>query len=91
MCLFHNSQILTLNAGTPDWEEVYIGPHTYQVRKIGTSLCMEEERELIDKLIKNGDMFAWDPSNIAGIDTKVGIHHITIHLPLSQGHKGNEN
>lgn len=36
-----------------DLKEVHIGPHAHQVTKIGTSLFEEEERELVDRLIKN--------------------------------------
>lgn len=57
-----------------------MGPFAHQVTKLGTSLAKEGEQELIDQLIKNVDLFAWAPSDMPGIDTKVVNHRLAIHL-----------
>lgn len=62
-----------------DLEEVQIGPHAHQVTKISTSLFVEEEQELVDRLRINVNMFAWPPSDMLGIYTKVVSHRLTIH------------
>lgn len=47
--------------------------------KIGTSVTEKEERELVDQLIKNIYLFAWTPSDMPGINTKMVIHRLVIH------------
>lgn len=64
---------------TEDLKEVQIGPHTNLVMKIGTLLPAEEERELVDQLIKNVNLFARVPSDMSGIDTQVVNHRLAIH------------
>lgn len=64
---------------TEDLKEVQIGLLSFQATKISTSLFEEEERELVDRLIKNINLFPWDPSDMSGIGTKVVIHLLAIH------------
>lgn len=54
-------------------------PFCDQFTKISMPLSKEEKQELLDKLIKNFDLFAWATSDMLGIDTKVVIHHLVIH------------
>lgn len=61
-----------------DLEEVKICPSTHQVTKIGTSFSEEEEHKLVDQLIRNINLFAWDPSDMPKIDTRVICHHLNI-------------
>lgn len=42
-------------------------------------LSIDEERELVDHLIKNVYFFTWVPSSMLGIGTKVVIHRLAIH------------
>lgn len=44
-------------------KEIQIGPHTHQVTKIGTPLSAGEERELVDQLRKNFNLFTWTIRN----------------------------
>lgn len=63
-----------------DLKEVHIGPFGHQLTNISTSLFQEEEHELVDLLIKNIKFFAWAPSDMPRIDTKVVSHRLTIYL-----------
>jgi len=45
---------------------------------IGTSLDHEEEAEFVNLLRKNIDFFAWQPSNMPGIDPNVVCHHLAV-------------
>lgn len=63
---------------TEDLKEVQIGPSDHQVTKIGTPLIEDEKQELVNRYIKNVDLFTLAPSNIHGIDTKVVSHHLAI-------------
>lgn len=70
-----------------DLKDVQIGSHTYQVAKIGIFMYAFEERELVDQLIKNVNLFAWAPYDIPGIGTKVVSHYLVIHpssKPMAQ-------
>lgn len=49
---------------TEDLKDVQIGLFSLQATKISNSLSVEEERELVDRLIKNIDLFTWDPSDM---------------------------
>lgn len=68
---------------TKDLKEVQIIPLVHRVIKIDTLLVEEEERELVDQLSRNVDLFARPPSDMSGINTKVVSHHLAIH-PFSK-------
>lgn len=42
-------------------------------------MSAEEERELVDKLIKNINLFSWDLYDMPRIDTNMVRHHLVIH------------
>jgi hypothetical protein len=63
---------------TEDLKEISIGPETHHTTKIGTSLSPEEETALIDLLRRNLDLFAWNPSEMPGMDPDVACHHLSI-------------
>jgi len=58
--------------------EVAIGPHLHQSTKIGTSLAPSEEKDLIELLRKNLDLFAWAPSDMPDIDPSIACHHLDV-------------
>lgn len=63
------------------------GHFPHQVTKIGTSIFEDGECVLVDLIIRNIDLFSWDPSDMLGIDTRVVFHHISINpsfKPVSQ-------
>lgn len=64
---------------TRDLKEVQIGPYVHQVANISTFLSVEKERELVYQLIKNADLFVWDPSNMPRMYTKVVSHRLSIY------------
>lgn len=49
-----------------DLKEVRIYHSDHQVMKIGTSLSIEEERDLFDQLIRNTNLFSWAPPDMIG-------------------------
>lgn len=64
---------------TEDLKEPRIELLAYQLKKIGTSLTEEEDCEIINRLIKNVNLFSWAPSDMPRINTKVMSHRLTIH------------
>lgn len=62
-----------------DLKNVQIGPHTHQVTKMSTLLSAWEEREPVDQLRRNVNLFAWAPSDMPGIGIKVISHRLAIH------------
>lgn len=62
-----------------DLKEVQIGSFSHKVTKICTSLYEEKGCEIVNQLIKNACLFAWAPSNMPAIDTKLVSHPLTIH------------
>lgn len=61
---------------TEDLKEVWIGPSTHQVTKIGISLNEEEARELVGQLTRNNDLFIWASLDMSKIDTRVTCHFL---------------
>lgn len=50
-------------------------------------MSAEDERELVDRLRRNVDLFSWGPLDMLSIYTKVVSHHLAIHLiikPVAQ-------
>ena len=63
---------------TEDLKEVMIGSQPHQSAKIGTSLTPSEEKDLIQLLKGNLDLFAWAPLDMPGIDPNVACHHLVV-------------
>jgi hypothetical protein len=61
-----------------DLEQVQIGKEPYQVTNIGTALKSEEKRKILEMLKRNIDLFAWQPSDMPGIDESVITHKLSI-------------
>jgi len=59
-------------------KEVMIGSQPHQSTKIGTSLTPSEEKDLIQLLKGNLDLFAWAPSDMPGIDPNVACHDLAV-------------
>lgn len=53
-----------------DLKKVHIDPNTHQLTKIGIFLSADEERGLVNQLIKNIDLFAKAPPDMPGIEPK---------------------
>ncbi|GAU41237.1 hypothetical protein TSUD_280360 [Trifolium subterraneum] len=51
-----------------DLEQVQIGEQPHQTTNVGTSLHPEEKEKIIAILRNNIDLFAWQPSDMPGID-----------------------
>ncbi|GAU20758.1 hypothetical protein TSUD_239520 [Trifolium subterraneum] len=51
-----------------DLKQVQIGEHPHQTTNIGTSLQSEERERIVTLLRNNRDLFAWQPSDMPGID-----------------------
>lgn len=60
-------------------KEVQIGPRAPSSTKIDTSLSTRGERELVDQLQRNVNLFVLTLSNMRGINANVVTHHLTIH------------
>lgn len=65
---------------TKDLKEVKIGPLPHQVTKLGILLSEYEKKDLIILFKRNVDMFAWTPSNMLGMDTRVMCHRLAINV-----------
>ncbi|MCI58246.1 hypothetical protein A2U01_0079500, partial [Trifolium medium] len=52
-------------------EQVQIGEATNQTTNIGTTVPPEERKKIIAILRNNKDLFAWQPSDMPGIDESV--------------------
>ncbi|GAU16859.1 hypothetical protein TSUD_368080 [Trifolium subterraneum] len=61
-----------------DLEQVQIGEQPHQTTNIGTSLHPEEKERIIAILRNNRDLFAWQPSDMPGIDESVITHKLSI-------------
>ncbi|XP_039687900.1 uncharacterized protein [Medicago truncatula] len=61
-----------------DLKDIVIGSDPNRTTKIGASLKEAEERNLIQLLQENFDLFAWSPSDMPGIDIKVACHHLAV-------------
>ncbi|GAU16655.1 hypothetical protein TSUD_326050 [Trifolium subterraneum] len=61
-----------------DLEQVQIGEQPHQTTSIGTSLQPEERERIIIILRNNRDLFAWQPSDMPGIDESVITHKLSI-------------
>lgn len=61
-----------------DLKEFRIYPSPHQVIKISTSLTEEEEHELVNRLIRNVDLFTWTPYYMLEIDTRVLVRCLSI-------------
>ncbi|GAU32582.1 hypothetical protein TSUD_146960 [Trifolium subterraneum] len=61
-----------------DLEQVQIGEHSHQTTNIGTSLQLEEREKIVTLLRNNRDLFAWQPSNMPGIDESIITHKLSI-------------
>lgn len=59
---------------TEDLKEVQIGSLHHQVTKLGASFFKYEEEDLITLLRRNINLFAWAPSDIPDIYTRVTCH-----------------
>ncbi|XP_065004118.1 uncharacterized protein LOC135636357 [Musa acuminata AAA Group] len=46
--------------------------------KIGSGLPEQEQRQLVDLLQANADIFAWTPSDLVGVHPEVALHHLNI-------------
>ncbi|XP_065017249.1 uncharacterized protein LOC135643811 [Musa acuminata AAA Group] len=46
--------------------------------KIGSELPEQERGQLVGLLQKNADIFAWSPSDMAGVDPEVALHHLIL-------------
>ncbi|GAU49430.1 hypothetical protein TSUD_181770 [Trifolium subterraneum] len=66
-----------------DLEHVQIGEQPHQTTSIGTSLQPEERERIITILRSNRDLFAWQPSDMPGIDKSVITHKLSI-LPINK-------
>ncbi|GAU43828.1 hypothetical protein TSUD_399210 [Trifolium subterraneum] len=60
-----------------DLDQVQIGEHSHQTTNIGTSLRPEERERIVTLLRNNRDLFAWQPSNMPGIDESVITHKLS--------------
>ncbi|GAU51914.1 hypothetical protein TSUD_416970, partial [Trifolium subterraneum] len=61
---FHDRRVSPIE----DLEQVQIGEQPHQTTNIGTSLQPEEREKIITILRNNRDLFAWQPSDMPGID-----------------------
>ncbi|GAU30655.1 hypothetical protein TSUD_31270 [Trifolium subterraneum] len=61
-----------------DLEQVQIGEHSHHTTNIGTSLQPEEREKIVTLLRNNRDLFAWQPSDIPGIDESITTHKLSI-------------
>ncbi|GAU44843.1 hypothetical protein TSUD_400440 [Trifolium subterraneum] len=61
-----------------DLEQVQIGEHSHQTTNIGTSLQPKERERIVTLLRSNRDLFAWQPSDMSGIDESVITHKLSI-------------
>jgi hypothetical protein len=61
-----------------DLEQVQIGEQPHQTTNIGTSLQPEERERIITLLHNNKYLFAWQPSDMPGIDESVITHKLSI-------------
>lgn len=52
-------------------KKVRIKSSTHKVIKIGIPITEEEEHKLVNQLIRNVNLFTWDPSDMLRIDTNV--------------------
>ena len=43
---------------------------------VGSTLSEDERKEMVDFLRKNVDVFAWQPSDMPGIDAEVRCHRL---------------
>ncbi|MCI23558.1 hypothetical protein A2U01_0044739, partial [Trifolium medium] len=59
-------------------EKIQIGEATHQTTNIGTALHPEERNKIISILRNNKDLFAWQPSDMPGIDESVITHKLSI-------------
>ncbi|KAK2425775.1 hypothetical protein QL285_024519 [Trifolium repens] len=59
-------------------EEVQIGKEQHQVTSIGTTMDPKEREEVLAILKKNGDLFAWKPEDMPGIDETIITHKLAI-------------
>ncbi|XP_065049834.1 uncharacterized protein LOC135679779 [Musa acuminata AAA Group] len=46
--------------------------------KVGADLPQDEREQLVGLLQENADVFAWSPSDAAGVDPKAAQHHLNI-------------
>jgi hypothetical protein len=70
-----------------DLEQVRIGEKPHQVTNMGTALKPEEKEKILAMLKKNIDFFAWQPSDMPGIDESVITNKLSISpetKPISQ-------
>jgi len=67
---------------TEDLKEISIGPKAHQTTKIRRSLDQVEEAALTNLLRKNLDLFAWQPSEMPGIDPDVACHQLSVNLSV---------
>jgi hypothetical protein len=69
---------------------VQIGEVTHQTTNLGTALQPEERERILATLKKNIDLFAWDPSDMPGIDETIITHKLSISQKQNPSHKGRE-
>ncbi|GAU23009.1 hypothetical protein TSUD_297540 [Trifolium subterraneum] len=71
---------ITLYTTFGEWENAYlvIGEEPHQTNNIGTSLKPAEKESIITILCNNRDLFAWQPSDMPGIDESVITHKLSI-------------
>ncbi|GAU44863.1 hypothetical protein TSUD_329190 [Trifolium subterraneum] len=58
--------------------KVQIGEQPHQTINVGTSLQQEEKERIITILRNNRDLFAWQPSDMSGIDESIITHKLSI-------------
>ncbi|GAU29444.1 hypothetical protein TSUD_150140 [Trifolium subterraneum] len=61
-----------------DLDKVQIGEQPHQTTSTGTSLKPEERERIITVLRNNRDLFAWQPSDMPGIDESVITHKLSV-------------
>lgn len=71
-----------------DLAEVYLGPR--HVMKIGAMLLPECKHDLIVLLREYGDVFAWAPSDMLGIDPKQITHYLVVNPKPSRWLMGDD-
>ncbi|RDX74304.1 hypothetical protein CR513_45969, partial [Mucuna pruriens] len=63
---------------TKEVKDVQVGPKEAQKTKIGTTMNLEEEADLMHFLRRNNDVFAWSPNDMPDIDPGFMYHQLSI-------------
>ncbi|CAL9122688.1 unnamed protein product, partial [Musa textilis] len=49
-----------------------------QTVRVGSELPEQEQRQLVNFLQENADVFAWSPADMPGVDPEVAQHYLNI-------------